>query len=312
MLNKKELLNEDGIDTALMLIGFIPVIGEVADMILIIKYLIQGKYLYAGLMLIALLPFVGDMIVKPFLFVLRGRKMTNLAFKSSDDLVRVLETNPKAKELYTGLATHITNPKLGQQLNNLAKVPGGKQAADGLYASLKQHAGILSRITQRPIDIAKSIGYEIRTTKSSFLGTLAGRGPVAMGIRKQFQRENLIKYIQKNGQAPSTWLSHWYHIVWKGRADRREYIKKFIIANNLLSFFGIPSFSSFERKFESDASFREKVAAHPAFANLVKGTTDDDDLNTINQAAAPEVDSGIFKFAQSLSLGLLKKVAQSF
>jgi hypothetical protein len=71
MKNEKILINEDFIENALMVVGFVPVIGEIADIILIIRYLLQGKYLYAGLMLIALIPTVGDIIAKPFIYLLK-------------------------------------------------------------------------------------------------------------------------------------------------------------------------------------------------------------------------------------------------
>ena len=60
-------INEGFWENALLVAGFIPVIGEVADTILIIKYWREGRKIEAGLMLLALIPTVGDIIVKPFL-----------------------------------------------------------------------------------------------------------------------------------------------------------------------------------------------------------------------------------------------------
>ena len=67
ILENRQLLNEDAWENALMVAGFIPVIGEIADWILIMKYVREKQYLYAGLMLIALIPTVGDFIAKPFI-----------------------------------------------------------------------------------------------------------------------------------------------------------------------------------------------------------------------------------------------------
>ena len=60
-------LDESFFENALMIAGFVPVIGEVADTILIIKFLKEKRYIEAGLMLFALIPTVGDFLIKPLL-----------------------------------------------------------------------------------------------------------------------------------------------------------------------------------------------------------------------------------------------------
>ncbi len=56
-------LNEGILDTenVLLAAGFVPVIGEIADIISIIRYIMRGERLKAALMLVALIPTVGDL-----------------------------------------------------------------------------------------------------------------------------------------------------------------------------------------------------------------------------------------------------------
>jgi len=311
MKNQKILLKEDGIENILLIAGFIPVIGEIADIIQIIRYVMQGKYLYAGLMLIALIPTVGDIIAKPLIYLLRGRKATNLALRSSDDLFRYLQKNPEAKKLYMRLGNHINNPLIGKTINGLEKVPGiGTKAADGMRTAVKEHANVLQRIFNKPIDIGKSIGKELDTNSGSFLKTITGRGPVGMGIKKHFRGERLAKYLKDNGKVPSTWLSHWWNIVYKGSRDRKAYIRKFIMANNLLDTFGIPSITTFEERFENDSSFREKLANNPLFSKLVGDVSTEKDLTDLG-VGQKKPDGGISGFSKSIALQFLKNIAQS-
>jgi hypothetical protein len=310
MKNEKILINEDFIENALMVAGFIPVIGEIADIILIIRYLMKGKYLYAGLMLIALIPTVGDIIAKPFIYLLKGRKATNLALRNSDELIKYLEKNPEAKKMYMRIANHIDSPLIGKTINQVEKIPGiGGKAAEGMRESIKQHAGVLQKIFNKPINIGKSIGKELETNAGSFLKTVRGSGPVAMGIKKHFRGERLAKFLEKNGKVPSNWLSYWWNIVYKGSRDRKAYIRKFIIANNLLDTFGIPSLTTFEERFENDSDFRTELSQNPLFSGLVGSVTTDDELSIINSKAdnTPK-QSGFAKF---FGLPMLKIMAQS-
>jgi len=117
ILEQKKLLNEDGWENALMVAGFIPVIGEVADIALICLYLYRKEYLYAGLMLIALIPTVGDFIAKPFITLLKGYgAVGKTALKSADDMAKFLMENPKAKANFLKMSEHFDN-RLIQETN---------------------------------------------------------------------------------------------------------------------------------------------------------------------------------------------------
>lgn len=310
---EKKLIQEDFAETALMLLGFIPVIGEVADIILIIKYLREGKYLYAGLMLIALIPSVGDLIAKPFIYLLRGSKAGKLALRSEDDLYKYLVETPAAMKIYKKFGTHINDPRIGKTINKIEKSKKfGPDVANGLRETLNQHAGVLSKIFNKPIDISKSIGREIAKNEGGLIKTITGRGPVSMGIKNYFRGNRLAKYIEKNGKAPSNWLNNWYNIVYLGSIDRKQYVKNFISANNLLAVFGLPSLSAFENKFENDENFRNMLANNEKFTNLVGQTTSPEDLKMIERNT-PEIPSLVgSEFGKMMGFGLMKKIAQSF
>lgn len=312
IITENQLLKEDFIESALMIVGFVPVIGEIADIILICRYIYKKQYLYAGLMLIALIPTVGDIIAKPFIYLLKSRKATSVALKNTDELLKYLQNNPQAKKIYMRLENHINSPLIGKTINKLENVPGiGTTAAAGLRTSITQHAGVLGRLLDKPINISKSIGKEIKTNSGGLLKTMVGKGPVAQGIKKHFQGDRLARYIEKTGKVPSNWLSNWYNIVYKGSTDRKNYVKKFIIANNILNLFGLPNLSAFEEKFETDSNFREELAKNKSFSELVGNTTTEEQLNTINNATEGlKKDTGVEKLSKALSLGFLKRIAQ--
>ena len=82
--SNKTPLNESLLswENVLMAAGFVPVIGELADIALIMYYLYKGEKLYAALMLIALIPTVGDFIVKPIIRLFKGSREGMVAVKA--------------------------------------------------------------------------------------------------------------------------------------------------------------------------------------------------------------------------------------
>ena len=255
ILENKQLLKEDWIETALMAAGFIPVIGEVFDVILIIRYIIKKEYLFAGLMLIALIPTVGDFIVKPFLGLLRGIKGERIILSSADDIVRLAKSNPKLAKEYLKIQQHLGNPKIGQLIKQVESIPGmGPKWAKGMSEAINQNKIAVNEIK----GISKTIGSEI-----------SAGGKFSTGLKTFFQEKALAKYIAKNGQKPSTWLSNWWNVIRRGRKDRINLVKKFIVANGILDIFALPSFESFQEKFEKDANFREQLANDPRFSQVV-------------------------------------------
>lgn len=309
ILENKVLLNEDAWESFLMAMGFIPVVGEIFDFILILTYLKRKEYLWAGLMLIALIPTVGDFLVKPFIRVLKGS--TGAAkvgvkvagevpamLKSENALVKYLKENPKMAKMYEKMVPHFESSVVEKTAKQFDKLPGGM--GDQLRMSINSLKSVGSKVLAKPVGIGKSIGKELE------MG-----GKVSTGIKNFFQGERLSKYIAKTGHAPSTWLSKWYNTVYLARKDRRAFVRNFIVANKVLDFFGIPNLDEFERRFENDADFRNKLANDPNFSKLIGQTTDEKDLSAIQSALSGKSGSGYGGFEKMMGLGLIKMLAKT-
>lgn len=296
MENKKQLLKEDTIETALMVAGFVPVIGEIADIALICVYLYRKEYLFAGLMLIALIPTVGDFIAKPIIRFLKGSGSAGkMALKNSDEMVKFATSNPQFKKQYVKLGEHLNNPLVNKTINQLEKIPGvGQKAASGLRTSVGEHLTAIGKL--RPMKLGSAISKEV-----------AAGGKVSTGIKSFFQGEKLAQYVAKKGMKPSNWLSNWYNVVYKGRQSRRAFVRNFIIANNILDYLGLPSIESFEDKMENDESFRTKISNDPKISDMISQTTTPED--------AGQIESTMSKVAVGaggvMGLGLLKMLAKS-
>lgn len=299
ILENKELLKEDGWENALMVAGFVPVIGEIADIILIIRYIMKKEYLFAGLMLIALIPTVGDFIAKPFIRFLRASGVTGkVALKSSDEMVEFLAKNPKMQAQYAKMGQYFTNPAIGKTISQIEKVPGmGPKWASGMRQSIAEHTSVLGRL--KPVQMTKAVGKEV----------IAG-GKFSTGYRTFFRDQALAKYVAKKGMEPKTWLGNWWNVVRRGRKDRRDMVKYFVISNGILDAFGLPNFSAFEEKM-GDAEFREKMANDPQFSKMVSSSVDSEELAQIEGGSSSnKSDGGGGLLGGAMSLGMLKTLAK--
>lgn len=297
-MDKKIILKEDTTESLLMAAGFIPVVGEVFDIVLIYRYLSRGEYLYAGLMLVALVPTVGDFIVKPFIKILKGvTGGTKLTLKSADDVVRIAKTNPQVRNAYLKVGEYLNNPKISQLIKQVDEIPGiGKKLSKGMSDALEQNKIAISKLKN--------------TTKSVKNVTTSGT-KLSGGIKKFFQERALANYVKKNGMEPSNWLKKWYFVIRQGRKDRRNLVKNFIIANGMLDLFGLPSFEAFESKFESDANFRDKLANDPKFSEIVnRSGISDEELSSIESREKPST-GGVLQNAV-MNLTMLKTLARLF
>ena len=300
ILENKELLKEDALENILMVAGFVPVIGEVADIILIIRYIMKKEYLYAGLMLIALIPTVGDFIAKPFIRFLRASGVAGkVALKGSDEMVEFLAKNPKMQAQYAKMGQYFTNPAISKTISQVEKVPGmGSKWANGMRQSIAEHTSVLGRL--KPVQMTKAIGKEV-----------AAGGKLSTGFKTFFKDQALAKYVAKKGMEPKTWLSKWWYVVRRGRKDRRDMVKYFVIANGLLDTFGLPNFGAFEDKMTNDAEFREKIANDPKFSKMVSGSVDSNELAQIEGGSTSNDSSGGGGLlGAGMSLGMLKTLAK--
>lgn len=291
ILENKQLINENWIENSLMVAGFFPVIGEVADFVLILYYCYKKEWLYAGLMLIALIPTVGDFIAKPLIKIFKN-PVAKTALKSTDDLVKYLKANPKVMEQYMKLGKHLDNKSLKVVIGQLEKV--SPTFARKVDQSLVSHKSVFAKLLEKPKGIVHAI---------------ADTGKIGGGLTKFFREEKLAQYIAKKGEVPSTWLSKWYNITYKGSRAKRQYIRNFIAANNLLSFLGIPNLSDFEKKM-GDPKELEKFANNPKFSEMVNSTTSESDLAKIE--GRDEVSSENGGLNGMFNIGLLKAFAQKY
>ena len=288
--NEKQLLKEDWIENSLMVAGFVPVIGEVADIVLIIMYCYRKQWLYAGLMLIALIPTVGDFIAKPLIRIFKSPAAKG-ALKGTDEMVTFLKANPKIAEQYSKIGKHLDSKSVEKLINQVGNV--SPTFARQMKVSLSEHKSVLAKLLQRPKGIANAI---------------ADTGKIGGGLTKFFREEKLAEYIAKKGYAPKTWLSKWVQITYKGSRAKRQYIRNFITANNLLAFLGIPSLSTLERMMD-DPNELEKLSHNKKFSDMVNSNTSESDLAKI-EGTEDEGDNSMLN--SPMSVGMLKLFAKKF
>jgi len=288
LLENKQQLNESFAENLLMAAGFIPVIGEIADIGLICYYLYKGEKLYAALMLIALIPTVGDFIAKPIIKLFKGSREGMLAMKEGGPkLAEYLAKNPEMASKFTSLSKYVNSPAIEKTVEGITKVNSG------WGNSLKN--GLQQITSSKALSGLKSGGKSV----------IAG-GAFKTGLKDYYRGERLSKYFAKRGVLPETGIKRWWLNV-SARQDRRNAFRKFIMANNLLDYFNIPSLTTFEEKMSSDAEFRKKVADDPKTSDYIAGNYMQGDEGT------PEKGSGGSDlFGGIASLGALKLIARLY
>ena len=95
-----------------------------------------------------------------------------------------------------------------------------------------------------------------------------GGGRFNTGLKDYFRGERLSKYFAKHGVLPENGIKRWWLNIQAG-GDRRAAFRKFIIANNLIAYFGIPSLTTFEEKLSNDAEFRKKISNDPKISDYI-------------------------------------------
>jgi len=292
-ITKKQILeqrqlNESllSLENILMTAGFVPIIGEIADIALIIYYLVKGEKLYAALMLIALVPTVGDFIVKPIIKALRVTKEGNAIMKTGVGLSEHLAKNPELAKKFTSLSKYANSPSVTKTVDGISKINSG------WGSSLKN---MLNKIG----------GSAVSGLKSGSQSVIAGK-TFRSGLKDYFKGQRLSKYFAKRGVLPERGVSIWWQNV-LARQDRKNAFRKFIMANNMLAYFGVPSLSSFEDKLSNDEEFRNKVANNPELSDYIAQNTNPNELN-LNTEKKSSSDS--LGFGGTMSIPMLKRLAQ--
>jgi hypothetical protein len=270
-------INEGFFENALLLAGFVPVIGEIADVILIIKYLREKRNIEAGLMLFALIPTVGDFFIKPLLKLGRGAG----AFKSTTSFIKLLSENPVAKANYLKMSKYFNNNKVQKLIGDVSKV-SGKWGGE-MNAAKNLHVGLSGKIAKA----AEGVGDVIKTGPGKYM-------------KKTFQDRALQKYMVKTGGlTPTNWLSRWWNVVYKGKMERRAVIKKLILGSNFLGALGIFNIESLEKKM-SNPSEAEQLMQNPEFNKFITQTTTPEELQSLQQGGSVQQQAP----SQSDSLGI--------
>ena len=267
--SEKGTINESlfSFENILMAAGFIPVVGEIADIALICYYLYKGEKLYAALMLIALIPTVGDFIAKQIIKLFKGSREGTMAMKAGGKtLSEYLAKNPQMAKKFSSLGKYVKEPAVQNTVRGIEKV------SPGLASKLRSGLDMITG--NKALSGIKAGGKEV----------IAG-GSFKTGLKDYFQGQRLSKYFEKRGVLPETGIKRWWLNV-GARQDRRNAFRQFIAANNLLAYFGIPSLSTFENKLSDDAEFRKKVAEDPKTSDYIAQNFEKEDM--VKKQQTPE------------------------
>jgi hypothetical protein len=252
LITERQQLNESllSLENVLMAAGFIPVIGGIADIALICYYLLKGEKLYAAIMLIGLIPGVGNWIASPIIKLFKGSRQGVVAMKQGGvKLTEYLAKNPEAAAKFAKLGKYVKSPAVEKTVEGITKV--NSSLGNKLKTGLKEISGA---------GVISGVGAGAKEV-------LAG-GKFGRGLKDYFQGQRLTNYYIKNGVVPEQGIKRWWLNVQAG-GDRRAAFRKFISANNLLAYFGIPSLTTFEEKLSNDAEFRKKVADDPKTSDYI-------------------------------------------
>lgn len=298
-LMEGKLLKEDGWENALMVAGFVPVIGEVADIILIARYLWKGEYLYAAIMLIALIPTVGDFIAKPFIRILKSSGAGKLALKGADEMAEYLAKNPNLKKEYIKMGKYFDHPGVKKTIESVSKVSSstGKKMAQ----SVSEAKSVLGKL--RPTKMVKRVGQEI-----------SAGGKFSKGLKSFFQEEKLAQYIAKTGSKPTTWLSNWWNVVRAGRKARKDMFRSILISSNVLHTLGLPSLkndSDIERLL-NDPKYANAIANDPQISSYINSNTDPSEVGQVENMGNVPSGGGMSKLEMAFGLKTLKALANMY
>ena len=290
LITEREQLNESllSLENGLMLAGFVPVIGEVADIALICYYLYKGEKLYAALMLIALIPTVGDFIAKPIIKFFKGSKAGTVAMKEGGvKLTEYLAKHPEAAAKFTILGKYAKSPAVEKTVEGISKI------SPGLGSKLTSGLGEIT-------GVGGALGGLTSGTKEVIAG-----GKFARGLKDYFQGERLTKYFARHGVLPEKGIQKWWLNV-QSRGDRKNAFRKFIMTNNLLAAFGIPSLTTFEKKLSDDPKMSEYIAKN--YGGDSKNSKQSEDSDSKNSEESKSKSNPFGDMLQNILTGSLSRV----
>jgi hypothetical protein len=233
-------------------------------------------------MLIALIPTVGDFIVKPIIKLFQGSKQGAVALKTGGvKLTEYLAKNPEAATKFAKLGKYVKTPAVEKTVQGITKV--NANLGSKLKSGLSQISG----------------GSVIAGTKAAAKEVAVG-GKFGKGLKDYFQGERMTNYFIKHGVVPEKGIKRWWMNIQAG-GDRRAAFRKFISTNNLLAYFGIPSLTTFERKMSEDAEFRKKVADDPKTSDYIAQNFDEDSKKSLESEKSSESSNNTEQSTQTTS-----------
>lgn len=268
VLTKKQILSEEDdrswfgrwFENIALVLGFVPVIGEVADIALICYYLYRKEYIYAALTCIALIPTVGDIIAFPIIKVLRGLKGTSkISLKSADDLAKVIPMDKM------------------KQVRNLAKHPKVIETATQL-STMKNP--LISRLGKKLSSVLQDLGGYGTAIAKNVMNPKISK-PVSTAIKGFSREKSLARWMKKNGKDASQlkgFFKFW-HSKYLPYRDRRMWVRWFIKTNRLLEWANLPSVEDFIQNLTTSDEFANRFSNHPLSTQLLGNTMSEDEMN---------------------------------
>jgi len=302
LLKEGELLTEFDWEVVLLALGFIPVIGEVFDVILIVKYFKERRWLEAFLMMIALIPTVGDIAVKPFLFAGRAVK----AFSSTAKFEKFVKI-PKYGKAFKGFSKYFESPQIAKLSTQIVK-KNPKLAAD-IKKAKSYHKGVVKKLDAGQYRMTRTGAMKGGPAK-----TLIRRKPkkgLGFATTQHFRSKALGKYVAKHKKLPPNGLSSWYNVVYKGRTARRAAFRKGLLVSGVLGALGLPNIESFQ-DFIATPEGAETAMNNEEFQEFYGQYTTPQDEELIQQQLNKQEtgeDEGSLFSGDLLSIPLLKQMA---
>lgn len=182
-------------NTFLDFVGIIDPTG-IADGVNAISYFRQGDIIYAMLSLVSLVPYIGDAVAKPFVYLIKSGKVStkgiNAALKSGNaqKVASAFKNTKGGEKILKGMADPKTQSFLGGIASKMGKIPGlGKFSKDiTKYGDLLKQATKVGPGASSTVRIFRKNSLLTRMQRkgllnrtklySKFIGTITGIGGV--------------------------------------------------------------------------------------------------------------------------------------
>lgn len=311
IINEKFKFDDEGLDAILLGIGFIPVLGEIADIIQIFRYYRKKEYIYMALTCVALIPTVGDMIAVPFIGFLRGLRAVRGASGATKTMnyAAKIATNEKMSKFFIEIIPYFTSKKVKDFIQQIGRIPVfGKKLKNGIMSGINY----LRVIRKQLYEIRKKRKFFKQSPSSGVNYTKTAYKSFSRQYKDYFRKRVLRDWIAKNpNKTPN--LMRRLLLRYLASWQRRKLTRNFIQANKILEFFNFPNIESFERWLRSnDPSVEERLLSNPQLRQHVDNNTTQEDLDSLDSKSgtAEKKRKGPSLFGTMMTLAFLKAAAK--